>query len=95
MSTTYDTEWMSQMACTGHDPDELFMDGAAQSRGKRICAPCPVKAECLAYAKERGIDHGVWGGFTDRERRELDRKFPSVTDWKRFILDARSRQGAV
>lgn len=86
MSTTYDTEWMSSMACTGHDPEELFMDGAAQSRGKRICTPCPVKAECLAYAKERGIDHGVWGGLTERERRELDKKFPAVTDWKRFIL---------
>lgn len=86
MSLTYDTEWMSQMACTGQDPEELFLDGAAQSRGKRVCAPCRVKAECLAYAQERGINHGVWGGMTERERRELGKKFPSVTDWKRFIM---------
>lgn len=95
MSVTYETEWMSDMACKGADPDDLFLDGAAQSRGKRVCAPCTVKAECLAYAKERGIDHGVWGGLTERERRDLDRKFPAVTDWKRFILENRAQPSTV
>lgn len=95
MSTTEDLDWMNSMACKDADPDDLFLDGAAQSKGKRVCAPCPVKAECLAYAKGRGIAHGVWGGMTERERRELDKKFPSVTDWKRFILDSFAAARAV
>lgn len=95
MSHIDDTEWMSRMACTGKDPDDLFLMGAAQSHGKRICAPCTVKVECLAYAKERGIEHGVWGGLTERERREMDRKFPTVTNWKRFILASREKTETV
>lgn len=77
---------MDSMACKQANPDDLFLEGAAQRVGKRVCAPCLVKAECLAYAQDRGIAHGVWGGLTERERRELGKKFPSVTNWKRFIM---------
>lgn len=85
MSAIDELAWMDSMTCKDNDPDELFLDGAAQTRGKRYCSPCTVKAECLAYAMDRGIDHGVWGAKTSRERRELARRNPSVTDWKGFI----------
>ena len=29
---------------------------------KRICGPCPLKAECLAGAIARSEPCGVWGG---------------------------------
>jgi WhiB family redox-sensing transcriptional regulator len=32
------------------------------------CNPCPVKAECLAYAMDRPEVFGVWGGTTPQER---------------------------
>lgn len=92
MSIPDDTAWMSDMSCANADPDELFLEGSAQRHGKRICMPCPVKAECLAYAKERRIDHGVWGGLTERERRQLDKDYPSVTDWKKFIMSGKAKQ---
>jgi WhiB family redox-sensing transcriptional regulator len=41
---------------------------------KRICAGCPVRAECLADALERGDPWGVWGGLSERERRRLKRR---------------------
>jgi WhiB family redox-sensing transcriptional regulator len=41
---------------------------------KRICATCPVKEPCLEYALEYRIDHGVWGGTTERQRRRILRK---------------------
>lgn len=44
------------------------------ARAKRICNTCSKKTECLAY----GLQHelwGIWGGFTERERKSLRRKF--------------------
>jgi WhiB family redox-sensing transcriptional regulator len=41
---------------------------------RRICADCPVKDLCLEYALVNRIDHGVWGGCSERERRRLLRQ---------------------
>ncbi len=35
---------------------------------KEICGRCVVRDECLAYAQSHGIDHGIWGGLSPRER---------------------------
>jgi uncharacterized protein YcaQ len=40
---------------------------------KRICARCPVRAQCLEYALSGagtwgGIATGIWGGTTPQER---------------------------
>jgi WhiB family redox-sensing transcriptional regulator len=37
----------------------------------KICATCPVCRECLDYALEHHIDHGVWGGSSERERARI------------------------
>ena len=42
------TDWTTRAACKGTDPDELFVQGAAQNRAKLICRGCPVRTECLA-----------------------------------------------
>ncbi len=62
------TDWTTRAACKGTDPDELFVQGAAQNRAKLICRGCPVRTECLADALDNGIEFGVWGGMTERER---------------------------
>jgi WhiB family redox-sensing transcriptional regulator len=33
-----------------------------------------VKSPCLEYAIENRIDHGVWGGASERERRRIMRQ---------------------
>lgn len=38
---------------------------------KTICGRCPVQADCLQFALAHGEDHGVWGGLTEGERREV------------------------
>lgn len=81
--------WGVQAVCRTADPDELFVDGAAQNRAKAVCAGCPVRTECLAYALDRRIEHGVWGGMTERERRALLRRRPMVTSWRRLLEEAR------
>ncbi|MEZ5311676.1 MAG: WhiB family transcriptional regulator [Microthrixaceae bacterium] len=37
----------------------------------QVCATCPVKTQCLEYALANRIDHGVWGGTSERERRRI------------------------
>ena len=36
--------------------------------GKKLCHICPVQPECLTYAIDNQINHGLWGGMTERER---------------------------
>lgn len=36
-----------------------------------VCALCPVRAECAAYAIAADEKHGTFGGVTELERRQL------------------------
>ncbi|WP_370270766.1 WhiB family transcriptional regulator [Streptomyces sp. V4I8] len=85
--------WGARAVCRTADPDELFVDGAAQNRAKALCTGCPVRTECLAYALDHRIEHGIWGGMTERERRALLRRRPLVTSWRRLLDAARSEHG--
>ena len=67
------TDWTTRAACKGTDPDELFVQGAAQNRAKLICRGCPVSATCLSWALASGQEAGIWGGLTEGERRRLHR----------------------
>jgi WhiB family redox-sensing transcriptional regulator len=40
-------------------------------RARKICATCNVTEQCLEYALEQRIEHGVWGGCSERERRRI------------------------
>lgn len=64
--------WMELAECRGMDP-EMFFPGRGQdtSYAKAICRRCEVQAECLAYSMNSGEHHGIWGGFSERERRRL------------------------
>ncbi|MGI9063665.1 MAG: WhiB family transcriptional regulator [Pseudonocardiaceae bacterium] len=79
--------WRVRSACR-EDPDRLFVPGAAQREAKRVCAPCPVRARCLAEALDRRIEFGVWGGMTERERRALLRRRPDVQNWHAVLARA-------
>jgi WhiB family transcriptional regulator, redox-sensing transcriptional regulator len=58
--------------CTDVDPEIFFPHpGESAEPAKMICAGCPVRAECLEQALERGLDDGVLGGLTHIERRNL------------------------
>ncbi|MFI0236368.1 WhiB family transcriptional regulator [Streptomyces sp. NPDC016845] len=40
----------------------------------RVCAGCPVRAECLDAALKRREAWGIWGGLTESQRRGILRK---------------------
>ncbi len=73
------TDWRERAACRDADPELFFPisevgPGARQvAAAKAVCARCPVRAQCLRYALDNGLDHGVFGGATEVERRELTR----------------------
>lgn len=66
--------WAQHAACLEVDPDLFFPPtGAyvAAADAKRVCASCPVAADCLEYALRRGESHGIWGGLSRNERAQL------------------------
>jgi WhiB family redox-sensing transcriptional regulator len=66
------TDWLAHGKCRSMDPAIFFpSDGIGVQVARRICAECPVKADCLEYALAERIDHGVWGGTSERERRRI------------------------
>jgi WhiB family redox-sensing transcriptional regulator len=91
----WNNDWAVHAACNGTDPDELFVQGAAQNRAKMICMGCDVRTECLADALDNRVEFGVWGGMTERERRALLRRRPDVTSWQRLLTVARDEHQRV
>lgn len=67
------TDWMQRAACRRTDPDLFFPERGdrAAAPAKAVCAKCKVTTDCLMYAVENGIVHGVWGGRSEKERRRL------------------------
>lgn len=82
MESSIYQSWTAQAACAEQDPDELFVRGAAQRQAREICFRCPVRLECLVDALDNRIQFGVWGGLTERERRALLRRSPSIESWR-------------
>ena len=71
----FDVDWMKKGRCRDISPSVFFpSDGVGVDIARAICADCPVKAPCLEYAIENKIDHGVWGGASERERRRIARR---------------------
>jgi len=79
-----DPGWRDRAACAGTDPDLFFPEpdeGEDAAAAKVICAGCPVRAECLAWALAAPAQFGVFGGLDERERHgiQLDGPRPCVS----------------
>ena len=65
-------EWMAAGLCRQSDPALFFPESGHGSEDARaVCARCPVRAACLAYALAHRERYGVWGGLSERQRRHL------------------------
>jgi WhiB family transcriptional regulator, redox-sensing transcriptional regulator len=74
-SEVAETAWMAQGNCRSYPPAVFFpSDGVGVDRAKKICKTCTVKGECLEYALDNRIDHGVWGGESERGRRRISKR---------------------
>jgi hypothetical protein len=71
--------WQQRGLCAQTDPEAFFpVKGGPTRNGKRICAGCEVRAECLEYALSHDERFGTWGGMSERERRPLHREMAKV-----------------
>lgn len=84
--TLEDDRWDIRAACKDRGVDMWpdWDNAMAVAKARAICAPCPVKAECLAAANS--VDHrdvdSVRAGYTGPERRYYLRNFGAdVTAW--------------
>lgn len=67
-----DTNWMATGNCAEAPPDLFFPhDGVGVEKAKKVCIDCPVLEQCLEYALRNRIEHGVWGGCSERQRRRI------------------------
>ena len=80
MSLDVDSTWKERAACRGPDTWLFFPPNqferkdeklAREEQAKAICATCPVREPCLAYALRIREPHGIWGGMSEAERRPL------------------------
>lgn len=62
----------AQAKCRGVGGDVMFpSDWTGLLAARALCAECPAKDPCLEYALDNHIDHGVWAGTSERERRRM------------------------
>ena len=72
--------WRESAACRQADPELFFPIGQAGpavagiQRAKAVCARCPVRQPCLAYALDTRQEFGIWGGCDENELRLLHRQ---------------------
>ena len=70
-----DTARMAKGNCHDVEPSVFFpSDGVGVEVAKQVCVGCPMRTPCLEYALRNRIDHGVWGGASERERRRIARQ---------------------
>jgi WhiB family transcriptional regulator, redox-sensing transcriptional regulator len=79
--------WEERARCSEYDPD-IFFDPSArvERRAKSICAQCPVRLECLAYALGLRAEFGVWGGLNGKERSSMLRRTRRAFERQRGLV---------
>lgn len=89
-------DWREFAACLEADPELFFPVGTTgpavvlqTEEAVGYCRRCEVTQECLTFATEIGAA-GIWGGYTEDERRYLKRRRPHLSaPVPRAFTDAR------
>lgn len=75
-----EADWQLKAACRGPQAVVFFPPPIPERRdekrfrernAKAICETCTVRQDCLSYALTIREQHGIWGGLSESERREL------------------------
>lgn len=67
-----DTYWRKFAKCKDMDTNKFFPQrGESVAPIKMICFGCQVRKRCAKFAIDNCIDHGVYGGLTDKERNDV------------------------
>lgn len=81
--------WRHLAACAGHNTNYWFPHQKrnhtpitpAARKAIQICQTCPVQQQCLTHSLKQPETHGIWGGLTFEQRRDLktNGKKPIIT----------------
>jgi WhiB family transcriptional regulator, redox-sensing transcriptional regulator len=74
--------WETRAACTiaaaslffGGDAEPPPQRAVREQQAKILCAACPVRVQCLECALVQDVSYGIWGGLSERERRNERRR---------------------
>jgi WhiB family transcriptional regulator, redox-sensing transcriptional regulator len=67
---------MKYAGCRNMSSDTFFPDKGNNLLGRsaiETCNRCPVQMDCLEYAIQNNLDHGIWGGTSERQRIRIRR----------------------
>jgi WhiB family redox-sensing transcriptional regulator len=68
-------EWQDRALCREIGGDIWFPESRESADpAKKICARCPVAQECFEYSLEIGEEFGIWGGVSEKGRRDIRRR---------------------
>ena len=74
------TDWQQHGSCRVGDSTVFFPPThfehkpereAREAKAKAICMRCPVRLECLDWALTTREPFGVWGGYSESERKQV------------------------
>lgn len=69
--------WVDRASCTETAPETFFRPhGHQATKARQVCARCPVRDDCLAYALDANEQYGIWG-LDPGERRSPGRTLGS------------------
>jgi WhiB family redox-sensing transcriptional regulator len=70
------TDWWQHAECVHYSGRVDFFPSRGESarEAKEVCGRCPVRNDCLEFAMRFEPLCGVWGGMSERERRQLRRE---------------------
>ena len=72
--------WQAKAACRGPQSDVFYPPEHVERRddrdereeaAKAICRSCSVRRPCLEYALAIREPHGIWGGLSEHERKQV------------------------
>lgn len=72
-------DWRMSAICKDSNAELFFPIGSTGQAldmieaAKQVCGGCPVTEECLQFALDTNQEAGVWGGYTEEERRAIRR----------------------
>lgn len=83
-------DWKEDGACRQIDPDLWFPRScnSTHTRAASICARCPVRRACLAWALVFDERFGIWGGLDPAERRPLQHRLAAGDSLLAVLLEA-------
>lgn len=68
------SDWQRDALCAQTDPELFFPEkGMPAHKARTVCMACEVRPQCLEFALTTGQVYGVWGGYTEQQRRLLRR----------------------